>query len=385
MNTNVNYQQNVYSQNGYPIGMYQKKKVDVKGLIITILCLITSLITTFSVLMPIVKTGTRSANIIDVCKMIPDLFDEWELEKFGEVLAFAYTVLAVFAPIIIALVGLIVSIVLIVKLARVKFNGKEVLWVRRILKFELFFSVFATLYYYIVKLYISSKAGMSVGWYLPVIMCVSTLIIAIILEFIFNIVNKKSDGQYVANGILAIVAMIFATIIYISFGFTQVAIDSYSTEKWDFSYELKTFISSLITPKYYWEGDSLSMMIWISISLISIIVITVLASMVINRSIKAIKNGKFGGAASIVAGSFAIVLYLVELIMGEIVVSDIQKSAKVKFGMAGYMYIIFGALLIVVGIVQICVKNCSRNKVANNIPYQNGVQYPSNMPYGNRN
>ena len=64
------YQPNGYSVNGYVQSGYQKKKVDVKGLIITILCLITSLITAFSVLMPVVKMGAQSVNHLKSMRQI---------------------------------------------------------------------------------------------------------------------------------------------------------------------------------------------------------------------------------------------------------------------------------------------------------------------------
>ena len=380
------YQSNGYSVNGYVQSGYQKKKVDVKGLIITILCLITSLITAFSVLMPVVKMGAQSVNIIDLCKKMPEIFEELELDKFGEVIAYVYSIVAFVMPIIIAIAGLVFSIVLIVKLASVKFTGKELTAAKSLLKLEMAFSAFSIIYAATLNLYVAGAIGMSVAWVLPVIMCVCVIVISSIVEFVFKLGNKKDDSKYVISSVLAIFAIIFSAIIYISFGFARFTLSTgYSEAKWDFAYELYTLVSSFVTPEFYWEGERASLMVWTTVCIISTIVITIFASATIKKNIKAINKEKYPGVMNIVTGAIAIVLDLVELIMGKIVISDIDEATKVKFGTAGFLYIILGALLIVIGIVQVCVKNSQSNKRIYGNAYGNGVAYPNGMQYQNYN
>lgn len=399
---NMQYQ-NIQQANAYPQGMYQKKKIDVKGLIITVICFITSLMTSISVLMPIVKVGKDGMSVVEIfvemkkyienlAKYVDEIrHDSWYAGSFNEVgfiIDIVAVVVSIAVPITLAVMGLIISITLLVKLVTMKYKGREVFSVSKLLKFEMFVSIFASIYIQYQDSYNVGRytmSGLSIGWKLPVIMCICTMVFAIAMEYAFNLKEKKFDKTYTVNGILAIISMIFASMMYIAFTFTQVVVTgSYSTEKRGFSRMLQYLINSIKWPKNYWDGKYIPYMVWVCISMGAVIIIGFLASMTIKKSMVSVYKGKFGGVINIVTGLTAIVLYLVEFIMGKIVNSDEKivgsyNKLKVKMGSAGYMYIIFGALLIIVGIVQLCLKTYQKNKdkYAKN-PY-NAMAQQSNM------
>lgn len=422
MNNQVNgyqanaYQQNMQPMNAYPQGSFQKKKIDVKGLIITIICLITSILAAVSVLMPIVKIDEEGMSVIEICTEMSEhiediderieLFEEFsdDFDSTGYTIEIVAVVISIAMPLILAAIGLITSIVLLTKLIRMKFNGREVFSLNKLLKIEMIISVFSMFYIYYqdeYSLWRAEEYGLGIGWKLPVILCLCTMAVGIILEYVFNLLEKKYENGYVVNGILAVVAMIFSSMVYIAFTFTRyVSINRYdSKSKGNVSQFIGAVIDSIKDPDYYWDSDKMVIrMIWTCISLVVAIIIAIVASITMKKNMVAVQKGKFGGVSSIITGTVAIVLFLVEYIMGKVLFADedvVGRGMKLEMGLAGYFYIIFGSLLIAVGVAQICVKNYFKNraKVAAN-PYarmpqqgnmyqQNNMFQPNNMPQAN--
>lgn len=376
------YQQGGYQQSGYQGGMNQRKKIDVKGLIISILGLIVALITTFSVLMPIASGGKKGATIINITKNAKDLFKAVDdIDTFAEFLAFIYVVITVLAPYLVLVTGIVISIIFIVKLAKLNFSNKEVSLVRAILKVEVFISLFCVGYIYAAEVDIEDKMLMSVGWFLPVIICICIMVVDSIMTMVTNLA-KKTNNYKCLDSICAILVMISSLLMYIGMGLSQIqVVDSYEKVHINVSYNL-LMLFQRICSKWLWKGKALSFSIWIVISMIAVVVITIMASVCISKCIKTLKNGKFSGVISIVTGALAIVLYLVEFIMGSIVWEK-YMDAKIKFGVSGYYYIIFGAIMIVIGIVYQVVSNYRRNYISNGIQYQNGMQYQNGVQYPN--
>lgn len=361
MDNNINMQ-GAYMQGGYQQYVQPKKKLSVKGLVITILSLVTSLITAFSVFMPLISYKGMNVNFIDICKNMIDLFEGIDLGSFSEIIGFIFIVLALVTPIVIMVAGIIISIINIVKLATLKLDNTGIFSIKFMLKLEMILSVFCVVYTFFVSRFQEGTEGMSIGWYLPVIMCISTLIISSICEMVSYIRERKGGNNYTLMAILSIIAMSISSVIYIAFGMSQVKIDSSWDyfSNYDFSYEVYTVLRSFILPEYLWEGDGLATMIWICISVVLIILITLFASISLAKNIRAVKKGKFGGITTLLTGIFAVVFYLVEYIMGAIIASGVDRDLSMVFGAAGYIYIIGGALLIIVGIVQICVKRIEK-------------------------
>ena len=397
------YQQNMYRQgigqqnmnqgNGYNQGMYKKKTLDIKGLIITILCLVTSLMASISLFMPIVKTGSEGTSAIDIWSSIGKLIEN--VGDSDETWYIIYVILGIVAPILIVIFSLIATVLLIIKLASLKFNNSEVGHIRRILKYEMIMSSFSIFYiiiayltdnrYYRIINILYDESGLSVGWYLPVIMCICTIVVAAIIEYAFNVKDKKFDSKYTVNGIIAIVTVIFSSIMYISFAFSQIVLTEggYRQLKVGFSYYVMIFASGMSDIDSYSSDEYGMMLVSAVVFIIAIVMVAILSARILKKSLAGLQNGKFSGTMSIVTGIVGIVLYIGQLIVCKIGAAEIDDDIEVKIGAAGYMYIIFGALLIVIGIVQLCVRNylnSKENYASHPLLNGNGMSQQNNMP-----
>ena len=96
-NINVNYQMQ------QPV---MPRKVDVKGVIMAVVCMITAIITAVSIFMPIMSINynytSSGVNIIDMIKAIVGVFDETSFWKWSDALEVAVMVIVIIVMILLS-------------------------------------------------------------------------------------------------------------------------------------------------------------------------------------------------------------------------------------------------------------------------------------------
>lgn len=331
------------------------KKRDVKGIIMTAICMVTALITALSTLMPMVSVAlynykSEGYNIIDITKGAVEAIDStvWRYLSGWEIFTHIITIIMLFVPILIALVGVITAVVYIIKLATLKPTRKVNGFAKEILAMEMMFAAY--LYYHgYAAAYVDGSTryslqnmSLSVGWYLPVIFAVCTMF----LNYIFNVIDKakgaeKSKG-YIITGIFGFIGAIASIFMYLAFGFSQ------------FSYTgngVKDITFGVLNVLMLEELEAIPICICAFI-----FIITVLSCISFTQSIKKPLQAKFSGVWSIVAGVIIIALAITNYILIEIFMEESSLYQAVHMGTSSILYIVMGSILIILGIAYLCVK-----------------------------
>ena len=123
------------------------KKFDVKGLIFTLACLIFSLITALSPLMPLISMGNGSNNVninmIDTCKLIAEIAESTPSDiKVIQIVVLFIIIFALLLPVIISLFGIIFTVSSVIKLIRGKYSANVNGVAKTILIMEMIFATF---------------------------------------------------------------------------------------------------------------------------------------------------------------------------------------------------------------------------------------------------
>ena len=190
-----NYQNNGYAN--YQMQQPVKKKRDVKGIIITIMCLATSVVLALSTLMPMMSIDYRydsvGVNIVDIIKGIFKVFDmNWDILEGWQVFVMILLVIVLFLPVVTSIIGIITTFVYGIKLIVMKpvksVNG----FAKTILVLEMIFAAFMYVDFYVVinlselsGRYLSG-ASLSIGWYLPVILSFAIILLRCVFDAVYK-------------------------------------------------------------------------------------------------------------------------------------------------------------------------------------------------------
>ena len=379
-NSYANYQMQQQPQ----MQLTTKRKIEVKSLILTILCIVTSLITAFSTLMPMMSINytyaSEGINIIDIVKGVVDVIGStyWSMMDAWEIVAAILIITIMFVPVAISAFGLVAAFVYVIKLIAMKPVKKVSGFTKCILIMEMIFAAFMYFVFYIVidtsRLsddYLSG-ATLSVGWYLPVIF----VIIIMLLKYVFDVMDKmKEEGKTKENVIAAIfggVGAIVSVVMYLAFAFTQfVVIDDGVEIKLSFSY------FHLLTLEELFD-ESFEILTFLMV--LFIITIAFLSRACLSRMIKKPLKSKVPAVFAIVTGALAIGLSITNYILFSVFVEErVGTRTTMEMGASNYLYIIFGAILIILGIAYLCVKVAMNNNQT--VPYNvQGAAYYQQQP-----
>lgn len=376
-------------------GKLYKKKLDVKGLVLTIVCLIMSVITALSTLMPLIKveyewkSSRETLNLIDICKLVGSLA-ELDTNRYdsGSATVFGLLLVATMLPIIITVLSTVYAIIYVVRLAALKYVQKASGFAKIILTLEILFSMFSMIivFYAMDERFISDDevmgAGITIGWYLPVVLAAIIILVEYICNMTGMLKNSSEKSKDLATTILGFVGIIVSLTMYIAFAASQCTLyeDGYSLG---------------VSPAYllwYAAGEIFNMLIGRNTTIIYTLImlfaitVTILARIGISKNLKITKKKKYGAVFSIVTGILAVVLAIVNYVLCSI---RFDSYDEVKFGLGTYIYIISGSILIILGIASLCIKNCWNNRedmlpngqYDNQVQYQNQLQYQNQMQY----
>ena len=372
---------NVNNQMQQPV---MPRKVDVKGVIMAVVCMITAIITAVSIFMPIMSINynytSSGVNIIDMIKAIVGVFDEssfWEWSDALEVAVMVIVIIVMMLPIVLAIISIIQAIVYCIKLAKLKPVKRVNAFAKTILFFEMIFATFTYYIYQVMSWFGESGAvssyftgvSLSVGWYLPVILAFFTLI----LRFIFDVVDSIKQGTNTRERIVAAIfggiGAVMAFVMYMAYGLSQFAIHNANVD---------VNISAAFFNRMLMYGyDVICIFI-----LVFIVIITLLSQILMSRSLKAVLKSKFCGIFAIVTGTLSIAFAIANyIIFGMYCESEVGVDATMNMGVASYLYIIMGAVLVVLGIVYLCIRTYMKNSC--NVVMQQQAMQPYIMQQPN--
>ncbi len=349
-----NYENNVVLDGNYP-------KSNIKGMIITISCMVTSIMVVLSMLMPIMSFETKdtvqSINIIDIIDMLIELIDRLSNMNtlYIGVRSEIFIVIALvilFIPIVILLVGIIFTIIYTIRLISGRYvkNGASFAW--KIIIFEMLISTVMYLYiyvvYYLKGVSIADNIELSIGWYMPTIVSFILLLISYGLEV--GITIRKEKIEKIVERVLSIVTGVLSGILYVSFASSHFDITQ-KTEEIDLPY---SFLLTAMLES--WD-------ILLIVINILLVVIAIMVNICLIKNIRNVISGRFSASINIVVGSMAIIFTIVNTVLfDKYIEENYNKYVIPSMGTAGYMYIIMGTFLIVIGVIYICIKIIKNNK-----------------------
>lgn len=345
-----------------------KRKIDVKGLILTIVCLVTSIMVTLSTLMPIISFGTdyatKSFNIITVFKLAIGWIEQLSIMSPYDdiVLGMIVSAIAILIPIAIMLYGIIETIVMAVKLVTMRYVQKVNGYAWTVLVLEMLISVFMYVYIYAMVALLgldddyAVSIGLSVGWYLPVILCLCVMFLG--YSFELNKVREVAGNRNLLAQIFGTVGAVIASLMYISFAFPY--------------FKLTQMDEVLYLPFSYINISVIGNLYYVFIC-IFVITIAILSHICLTRNLKKAKKGKFGAVFNIVVGALAILFTIISYVLlntyyderinfYELLHGNSNKYITSSMGAASYMYIIMGSLLLILGIIYLCVNGLRNNR-----------------------
>lgn len=357
--------------------MGYRKKFDVKGIVFTIASLVLSLITALSTLMPLISMGngmySENINIIDTCKLLGVVAESPSYNTdFFRIMIFVMAVLVLLLPIMISLFGIIFTIFLIVSLVCGKYSSKVNGYAKTILITEMIFSVFmyglaaGAMELYGLRLKNYSKITLSVGWYLPVILSLCVMFLGYVWDICENIKKAENKAKAAVMSLFSVIVVIIAAVMYVALGGSQYNI----SEKGYEMYVQFSVVESLALVKF----DIMPILISLFI-----IVIASMSYICLSRNMKLMKKSKFGGVICLVTGICAVMFTIINYILFSIYMDEDKFSGtSFELGSTGYIYIIMGSILIVLGIAYLCIRTFWNNRA--NMVY---VQYQNNAPDNN--
>lgn len=363
------------------------KKFDVKGLIFTLACLIFSLITALSPLMPLISMGNGSnivnINMIDTCKLIAEIAKLTPSNiKVLQIVVLFIIIFALLLPVIISLFGIIFTVSSVVKLIRGKYSANVNGVAKTILIMEMIFAV--SLYpiaigaaeFYDISFKKKQDISLALGWYLPVILAVCLMVIGHICNIVKVIKKSEDKKKSTLVGVFSIVGVIFSSLIYVALCGSQYVVMG---RRYDV-YVPFSYINIMLVDKGFDE-------VFLIIITLLIIVIAIMSYICFSRNLKLITKLKFSAVLCIATGICAVLFTIVNYILFNIYV---DSDVDFNLGSAGYIYIIMGSLLIVLGVAYMCIRTVwsntakpmhsqYQNNTADNqtiiLPNQQGQQY----------
>ncbi len=346
----------------------ENSKKHIKETVITILSLIAIVLNTMVVALPFARESLfGKVNYSKIIENIINAFNRIEFSSNDSFVYKMYVFVGLSVSVIAIVLGVIFSIILLTKLVRRKCSGREIAYVKVILSISVLYTAFYNLYAdKVIPTMFLSNGNKDI--YLSFIVCISVMLIALIMQLISKlIIEKENIKKYLINDVLSIISFVVASIIFIAISIELVAIHfGFININMSFSVELSRLASifGTVDNEYvYKEGT-----VWVIIMVISIVIITILASCTMKKCFNAITKNKYNNMPEIILGICSVGFYIVYVIACNMYLAGFCKdfiydTYKVRIYSGGYVYIICGVISIVVGLIGKLINNKSNRDV----------------------
>ena len=291
-------------------------------------------------------------NIVNTSKEVMGMGNFSFIYKGYVLFAFVYMVVAL-------AIAIMFSSILLVKRMRWVYSGKEINYVRVMLWILVGYMSFYCLY----KADVTGMSFSKINYYelyFGVAGCAVVLVIELIIRFVDKQNSEKENVQnYVVNSILSIMSFIMATIIFISIGLEQVALGGWYFDDMSGRFSLDLYRLMGLSSLESIFGDTS----WCILMIAAILGITIMAAHVMKKCTYSVKEGKHYEIPEIILGICSIGLYFIYYFASNLYWSESIYGNDVSISEAGYIYIIVGVCLIIMGLIRKTINNRSDSKL----------------------